>query len=399
MVLMHLTYLLFFDMLITRSLGWRARFVSALDPLPLQLTVDHPLLEFNTKVGHATTGASSNQYRSILRDVVRLMEEGGVLKARNTESKKLIESRKDTELVPFRNGSKSNICWVEVLCNDNESKHKQSNHVSKIKSNERHSVQTARWVPIFPHQKSCDAPLDAEIFIAQLDEEAQSNTLKQPAKYEKPSCQSRKAPKRKYVSYVLASEHFQSPNRKSMVRLTDVTPRYSSTWSQTLRLRGATGRELSKSGGKCVDLWWSDSLKAVNNIYRSSSSRDRSKSNCESGAKISSVKSPTPVTVTKTQTHNGKTVEVLEIASSSEDETPKHLDSDQEDDIDHEETKQLSATISQEPMPKSKAGFKQHPQYVIPSVLNSTEVLHPDARKHICGVFKGEMGKWCIKDI
>lgn len=367
-------------------MGWRARFVSALDPLPLQLTVDHPLLEFNTKVDNATTGASLNQYRSIFQDVVRLMKEGGVLKAQS-------KPEKDTELKPFHNESKNNICWVEVLCNDHKSTSNQSSRTSKIQSNERHSVQSARWVPIFPHQKSYDAPLNAEVFIAQLDEETQSNGLNQPLKYKKSSGQSRETPKRKYVSYVLASEHFQSPNGKSMVRLTDVSPRYASSWSQTLRLRGATGRELSKSGGKCVDLWWSESLKVVNHLLRSSSSYDRSQSNCENETKMTPVKSSAPVTITKTQTHNGKQVEVLEIGSSSEDETPKHLDSDQEDGIDHEETKQLSATISQEPMPRSKAGFKQHPQYVIPSVLNSKEVLHPDARKHICGVFKGEMGK------
>jgi xeroderma pigmentosum group C-complementing protein len=59
--------------------------------------------------------------------------------------------------------------------------------------------------------------------------------------------------------------------------------------------------------------------------------------------------------------------------------------------IDHDEEKQLQASAKKEPIPTSKAGFKKHPLYVIPSVLNSTEVIVPDAKKRACGVFKGEL--------
>jgi len=41
-------------------------------------------------------------------------------------------------------------------------------------------------------------------------------------------------------------------------------------------------------------------------------------------------------------------------------------------------------------MPTSKAGFKAHPFFVLRSFLLSTEVLHPDAVKHVKGIFKGE---------
>ena len=87
-------------------------------------------------------------------------------------------------------------------------------------------------------------------------------------------------------------------------------------------------------------------------------------------------------------------MEVFEIASSEDDEhNGQHSQDSDQDDIAFEETKELAATITKEPIPSSKAAFKSSSQYVIPSVLNSQYVLHPDARKHICGVFKGEPGE------
>eukprot|EP00536_Pseudo-nitzschia_multiseries_P017984 jgi/Psemu1/227307/e_gw1.2009.6.1 len=60
-------------------------------------------------------------------------------------------------------------------------------------------------------------------------------------------------------------------------------------------------------------------------------------------------------------------------------------------DVDIDEESQLRESARNEPLPTSKAAFKKHPLYVIRSVLNSTEVLKPDAKKRIRGMFKGEL--------
>jgi xeroderma pigmentosum group C-complementing protein len=106
-------------------------------------------------------------------------------------------------------------------------------------------------------------------------------------------------------------------------------------------------------------------------------------------------KKESPIHVTKSLTSSGQEVEVLEI-DSSDDEIPSRpsFDESDGDDVQHAESEELTDTIKKEPIPTSKAAFKQHPQYVIPSVLNSQDVLHPDARKHICGVFKGELSEF-----
>ena len=53
--------------------------MSALDPLPLQLTVDHSLLEFCQSSEKATTGLSWVQLAPTIKNMMRLMKEGGVL--------------------------------------------------------------------------------------------------------------------------------------------------------------------------------------------------------------------------------------------------------------------------------------------------------------------------------
>lgn len=104
---------------------------------------------------------------------------------------------------------------------------------------------------------------------------------------------------------------------------------------------------------------------------------------------------PSPrLSVTKAKTSAGKEVEMIELESSDEDDDrgasqPDCSDSDE--DQERMEAKDLAGSMEKEKIPTSKAQFKQSPFYVIPSVLNSRDVLHPDARKNICGVFKGEL--------
>jgi xeroderma pigmentosum group C-complementing protein len=57
---------------------------------------------------------------------------------------------------------------------------------------------------------------------------------------------------------------------------------------------------------------------------------------------------------------------------------------------DHER-EELNQCSKKEAIPTSKAAFRTHPLYVIPSELGKTEVLHPDASKRVVGVFKGQL--------
>jgi hypothetical protein len=388
----------------------------------MQLTVDHQLLELNT-ITTIQSNPSLNQCLPLVQNMIRWMKEGDMLKASSstnaantssTDAVDLLSSgdeketsgnnkqrhqnastkrrRKKSELSsePIgleRNQVDHSLSWVEVLCvADDKNKNELGISASQKSST---GMPQARWVPILPHQKSIDAAIDIELLLAQHEEHTndklETSNAKGSNKYQKRSKSSKSSTRRKPVSYVLAVEHY-----RAQVHLTDVTPRYANSWSQTLRLRGATGKEIVQGGGKCVDEWWEGSLNAINGHYRIKSSTKL----CPQSDVASSNKNESPLKVTKAKTSDGKEVEVLEIASSEDDEdNGQHFYESDQDDIAFEETKELAATVRKEPIPTSKAAFKSSSQYVIPSVLNSQNVLHPDARKHICGVFKGEPGK------
>lgn len=108
----------------------------------------------------------------------------------------------------------------------------------------------------------------------------------------------------------------------------------------------------------------------------------------------SPAKTKSPVrSVTKTKTKSGKDVDMVELESSGDDNKNIGIHSDESDSDEHEtiEAKELAGGLEKEKIPTSKKGFKSSPFYAITSVLNSQDVLHPEARKRICGVFKGEL--------
>ena len=274
---------------------------------------------------------------------------------------------------------------------DDSSEKKQSKTMKK--SNQ----PVAMWIPIHPEQEIFDKPEETESILAWMDMKSNSSQQqeeggekkKRKGKWGKvPSHTKRSAntfPKKLPVSYVLAVEHSLSKSSSLNsqlrgVRLTDVTPRYANTWSRTLRLRGATGKDLTKRGGTCVDEWWESSLKQMNKRCRSKHQGNKSPT-----------KSPAVKSVTKTKTRIGKDVDLVEL-DSSDDEKATQTNAYDSDEHEDREAKELTGGIEKkEKIPTSKKGFKESPFYVIPSVLNSQDVLHPDARKRICGVFKGEM--------
>lgn len=84
--------------------------------------------------------------------------------------------------------------------------------------------------------------------LAQLEEHSNDKiaalNVKGSNKYQRHSKSSKSSSRRKPVSYVLAVEHYQTFSVKTQVPLSDVTPRYANSWSHTLRLRGASGKEI-----------------------------------------------------------------------------------------------------------------------------------------------------------
>ena len=503
-----------------RSLGWRTRYVTALNPFPLELTVDHPLLTLSSARQHdrKKTNASSLDEKpsanalkenvNILQQTIRLMEEGGVLSGDYRNKKQAANSQRGvkgdkirkegansasamnaidlissgderdddggTDMLKYsekpnasnkrkrdakaakgfgkqqiqernsnmndkigekttsnrsetcsENRNAQSLSWVEVLCYKDQSKSGDASLNPKS--------STARWVPIHPEHESFDEPEAVESFLARLEAQGNSNNdfdsqkggqrgkMSSKSKWAKsPSRQhtTRMRAKKSPVSYVLAVEHtspllvekaddttsnFLAKSDSNLnlkrfrgARFTDVTPRYASTWSQTLSLRGATGKDITKGGGKCVDDWWAACLKELNRRCKCQGELNKAKRGniAKSGKYGSKSKSPTH-SVTKSKNNRGQQVDMVEIFGSDDEinkgEILNNESESDEDGHDKEETKELKGAITKEKIPTSKAAFKRSPFYVIPSVLNSQDVLHPDARKRICGVFKGEL--------
>ena len=401
-------------LVMVRSMGWRARYVTTLQAIPLKLTVDHPLLKISSPpTASLDRKPSASQLRDsadVLQNMIRLMREekavvtNGKKSGRKKRPKQQKESaskdREDAidlvssgeeeeekstkeENIPMDKG----LSWIEVLrCNE-----KVGRKISPTKP-------AAQWMPILLEQESIDQPKLVENVLAWMDNEANkanksSERVKSKGKKRMLQLDRRSAhqsKKKSPVSYVLAVEHL-SPNISgaSNARFTDVTRRYAGTWSRTLSLRGATNKDIKEHRGQCVDEWFKSSLKRLNKHFRPPTRSKDLQSKRESKSPVRSV--------TKVKGSDGRLVDILELESSDdEDRKPAAKCLGNMDDLDKDahvidEKEELDDNAAQEVIPKSKAAFKNHPFYVIPSVLNSKEVLHPNARKRICGVFKGEL--------
>ncbi|KAL7466385.1 LOW QUALITY PROTEIN: hypothetical protein ACHAXS_006690 [Conticribra weissflogii] len=460
-----------------RSIGWRARYVSALNPLPLELTVDHPLLESSSTCSkkdplfrHRRDSSNVDQkppanlpwkdHLKLMQQMIQFMQEGGVLNTKaksssvalrsnslgkssysvvgeddtidllsssddqgdsncsssdekkdkpkmeqrgrkvDAKSDRKIPQKKQTlkcsgeSSSPVRCGN--SMSWVEVLCFVDETK-------------EPLNKQIARWVPIDPEYELIDRSESVESILAWS--ENHDNESRNHSGNEHPSFRQKRGkpppdyPKKTPVSYVLAVEHFASStclkpydeveaakNFLSGVRFTDVTPRYSNAWSRTLRLRGATAKDIVKGGGKCVDEWWSKCLKELTRKFKFKSPSLKDKGVPDVSATKSCLTS-SPVHDTKSVKKKDEELDIIEICLSEDETHNKQYKEVYDSDEDHanEELQELNGAIRSEKIPTSKEAFKKSPLYVIPSVLNMQDVLHPDSRKRICGVFKGEL--------
>lgn len=346
----------------TRSIGWRIRFVNSLQPTTRDLTVDHPLFSStmkNTFQAIAESVRKSSEGRT-KRPKKRRVNKGGV----STDEK--IPSTDDS--LPD-SSIHDEFFWAEALC---------------TKRLENNAKSHSRWIHIDPSCKLFDRPSQVEAIDRStftVKKSKRGHTIMQS------------------VSWVIGIENFHNlpyditklttmPVYET-TRLADVTPRYANKWSLTLKKRGANAKEVAS--GKCANKWWSRTLKHVNNslvkrrelrglsdicLDKNKKTKKESKISCS-------------YKVEKQKINDTKEEEVLVIEDSSEEEVPRNEEIEQ--DLDDLEQQEFASIKEKEAIPTNKASFKNHPLYVIPSALKSQEVLAPDARKRVCGIFKGEM--------
>jgi Rad4 beta-hairpin domain 3/Rad4 beta-hairpin domain 1 len=289
-----------------RALGWRARLVCAIEPIPMDLTVNHPLLtSFRNNIFTSVKPAKKTRTMKHLPDE--------------------IESKPGTD-------HSIGMLWVEILCRDDHNT-KNPNY---------------RWFHVDPIHKLINQPETVEGLLGQRMQQQQRYTL----------------------AYTVSVEHSLKCNYDSSVtqepprlRLTDVTPRYAQSWIASLRKRGIIRNKNCDVEDLVRNSWWTKTLGTINAVHRP----------------MKSIHTSIPFTA------NGGSIQDPIRLDDIEDNV-ENLDP-----LDDHENDELVKAANNESIPTSKAGFKTHPIYVIPSELGKTEVLHPDAKQRVCGVFKGQL--------
>lgn len=309
--------------------------------------------------------------------------------SRSKKSKKMRSKIKNEEerssgidIPPINNsasGASQIVGWVEVLCRvveKNARAAKQSNYAKSF---------SMRWVHVDPTMQIMDEPsrVEAYLFEQRQESEANQESTDKPRRLSKGTSK-----KRHPVAFVMAAEHHTSDSSspggtRTRKRLTDVTPRYSFSMVETLKLRGITPKQQSKLLSNQKGTWWSKAVKELNAYLK----RDAR------GGTPSPSKMPTSSSKAPPFQNKGNSVEyAIDILSDNDEKLSEKLDDESdEEDEDGFEKHELAASVKCEAIPTSKEKFKNHPLYVIKSVLKSAEVLPPDAKKRVKGFFKGEM--------
>lgn len=362
----------------TRAMGWRVRWVQAMDTIPMDgLTVDHPLVSVMLESGRNTQKAKPNV--TVIPD-----------------------SQKQSSVV---------LDWVEIYCRDNEVNRKTPSALLQ-----KHAQ--GRWVHVNPFKGAVDQPENVE-------------------QEWKDTCCLKRTKNVPIISYVVAVEHrvnttneaieLSSPSPPLRRQIVDVTPRYVKSFVATLKKRG-----LIRGSSRLHDHWWTNTLRELNlehtaeqdilkfqlcmhrfllvhhiimgskslvstkNVPAGESYDGSSIVNGESdqdipskltGFKVESRYIPTPSKVNTTRAVLTDRPRDWNFAKQS----PQHLKSllmNNDVVIDKEEFQELTELAEHEDIPTSKTAFQSHPVYVIPSVLGSSQVIDPEAK--ICGMFKGE---------
>ena len=350
-----------------RSLGWRTRYVAAIEPMKKDLDMDHPMLQ-GTMVNVFQAAASWSRSKR-----------GKKMRSR-IKNEKQESSIMDTPQTNSSVGRTSQIVgWVEVLCHVNEKKTRtaKQSHYPKPAS--------MRWVHVDPTMQIMDEPARVEAYLFEQRQEPEANR-KSTGKHRRLSKGASK--KRHPVAFVMAAEHHTSDNSRpwgnmTRKRLTDVTPRYAFSMVETLKLRGITPKQQSKVLSDPKGSWWSKAVKELNTSLKGVAMGTTSTPN---------KRSPSSKNAPPSQNKGNSVACAIDIMSDDDEKLSEKLnDESEEEDEDGFEKHELAASLQSEAIPTSKEKFKNHPLYVIPSVLKTTEVLPPDAKKRVKGFFKGEM--------
>lgn len=322
----------------------------ALEPLKRDLDVNHPIfVASNVKNVFQRVWKEGQKGKTIDNNGGGKMPVTRARRSKESTTKKPVKtgtsdpSSPDDTFIPTR----SAICWVEILCRHSEKKKNEREHNTG-------DTPKMRWIHVEPGEALVN---QADCVETLLYARSQGIPLKQATK---------KVP----ITYALAAEHVLVSNNIH-TRLTDVTPRYASSWIESLKARGVLrGKQTRVKESERVDKWWANTLKSLNDGDNTSSKPSRQE------------------LISKGKNSN----DAIALDESSDDEKKPAAKTDPHiDDINHHEKEELLASVKDEPLPTSKTAFKSHPVYAIPSVLNQNEVIVPDAKSRICGVFKGEL--------
>jgi hypothetical protein len=373
-----------------RSLGWRARYVTVLEPSQRDLDVSHPLF-----VAMSTRNVFQRLWRRKKAkhrhdDVDHDNDDhdndndgGGKKPAKRARSSTADNTKEtlpseDSAIPPALWIDPSSslvrpICWVEVLCQQSvENDTTGRGRRAKQDSTHNQKPKKMHWIHVDPRLELVNQPNMVE---AALYGEHHNGGKLLPLNNNK-QVKYKLLP----IPYALAVEHVSSvvaaDNTSLQVRLTDVTPRYASSWVESLKRRGVMrGKQTKVKDSERVDKWWAATLKSVNtgrNNHRRMQELLKTKGK----------------SVTDAIVLDEDDASALDAEKSAPKDTQHH---DMEEEVDNHEKEQLKASTENEPIPTSKTAFSSHPIYVIPSVLNANEVLVPDAKKRVCGMFKGEL--------
>lgn len=342
------------------------------------------------------------------------------------------------------------LCWVEVLCRvDQPAQHHQQEHKKKKDPNSnKNNAINHQWVHIDLPFGVVNQPhlVEQRLYANHQRVPVLTSSLRQkrlPIPYalavehltKTPSLSSSKS-----IANECTTDSDSSNNSNLVLRMTDVTRRYASSMVDTVRARGVTQNKTSnhfsgddkEAGMKAtmtmdsVNEWWSDFLYRMN--HRRGDNKKKQQTTTKNNNKVrSDALSPSPDKLKIMQSKGDSCDNAVTLDDSDDDERkdveppsatlvtpgspstkvdsngvrarreadPGGDDEDDDDafhrDLDHAEETSLQQSATKEPIPTSKAAFKKHPLYVIRSVLTSTEVLVPDAKKRVCGIFKGEL--------
>ena len=462
--------LLFLSMV--RSMGWRARYVVAVEPIARDLDVDHPLFhsESNANVvqkicRYLTTTTMTAAASSTIPNVttggdksspIMLDEDdddnnnnngagdtsatkpaavdNGTPVTPSSSSSSSFSPKKTSPNYPaslYHNNGAKHACWVEILCRSQPVVSCSHNRRGDCSASKRckpsKTIPTMQWIMCDPILGIYDQPNIVERVLLARKKNVPVEQVLMAANQKK---------NRRPITYALAVEHRAADisiggkeddhNANLLVRMTDVTRRYASSMVDTMEARGTPQRRTqpeskrrrrrrrwSNNGTSNLrrrhhdssysnatihpedeeqpDEWWSTFLKRISNPnHQRSRPPNNAKLYHQSNGKtcqdaIALDESSSSSSSSSDDEMNRKPVAVDPLSLKGVQSLgSKH---DREEGIDEE----LELAARKEPLPTSKAAFKKHPMYVLRSVLNSTAVLKPDAKKRVCGMFKGEL--------